>query len=82
MDIFNGEDSVPDEFIEKILEFGTQHFNLQKINIDKTLDLIHNKPNLTKLNNLLDHQVRCACKWCEKYNVDLNYHSIFLNKVK
>tara|TARA_B100000989_G_C19452824_1_gene432567 strand:- start:85 stop:1011 length:927 start_codon:yes stop_codon:yes gene_type:complete len=82
LDIFNGRDSVPDEFIEKILEFGTQHFNLQKINIDKTLDLIHNKPNLTKLNNLLDHQVRCACKWCEKYNVDLNYHSIFLNKVK
>ena len=82
LDIFNSEDSVPDEFTEKILEFGTQHFNLQKLNIDKTLDLIHNKPNLTKLNNLLDHQVRCACKWCEKYNVDLNYHSIFLNKTK
>ena len=82
IDIFSDSDNIPCEFSDMVLEFGTRHFNLQKLNIDKTLSLIHNKPNLTKLNNLLDHQVRCACKWCEKYNVDLNYHSIFLNKTK
>jgi 23S rRNA U2552 (ribose-2'-O)-methylase RlmE/FtsJ len=82
LDIFSEDDQIPEEFTESILDFGTNHFNLQKINIDKTLDLIHNKPSLSKLNNLIDHQVTKACKWCEKYNVDLNYHSIFLNKMK
>ncbi len=81
IDIFSDEDAIPEEFLNNILEFGTRHFNLQKNNIDKTLDLIHNKPNLSKLNNLIEQQIKCACKWCEKYNVDLNYHSIFLNKL-
>ena len=82
LDIFCDNDTIPEEFKESVLEFGTRHFQLQKTNIDKTLDLIHNKPNLTKLNNLIETQINCACKWCEKYNVDLNYQSIFFNKIK
>ena len=82
LDIFCDNDDIPEEFKESVLEFGTRHFHLQKTNIDKTLDLIHNKPNLTKLNNLIETQINCACKWCEKYNVDLNYQSIFFNKIK
>lgn len=82
LDIFDNDDNIPEEFTKTVLDFGTEHFQLQKINIDKTLQLIHNKPSLSKLNNLIDHQVTRACKWCEKYNVDLNYHSIFLNKIK
>jgi 23S rRNA U2552 (ribose-2'-O)-methylase RlmE/FtsJ len=82
LDIFDKDDNIPEEFTKTVLDFGTEHFQLQKINIDKTLQLIHNKPSLSKLNNLIDHQVTRACKWCEKYNVDLNYHSIFLNKIK
>ena len=82
MDLFKDDNILPKEFTEIVLEFGTRHFKLQKNNIDKTLDLIHNKPNLTKLNNLIETQIKCASKWCEKYNVDLNYHSIFFNKIK
>ena len=49
------------------------------------MHLIHNKPNLTKLNNLIETQITCVCKWCEKYKKkknDLNYQNIFFNKIK
>lgn len=82
IDIFSPDEEVPEEFLKMVLDFGTKHFELQRTNIDKTLDLIHNKPNLSQLNNLIELQINSACKWCEKYNVDLNYHSIFLNKIK
>ena len=82
IDIFSDNEDIPAEFLDSILSFGTKHFYLQKNNIDKTLGLIHNKPNLAELNGLIENQISCACKWCEKYNVDLNYQSIFLEKVK
>jgi 23S rRNA U2552 (ribose-2'-O)-methylase RlmE/FtsJ len=82
IDIFSGNEDIPAEFVESVLSFGTKHFYLQKNNIDKTLGLIHNKPNLAELNGLIENQISCACKWCEKYNVDLNYQSIFLEKIK
>jgi 23S rRNA U2552 (ribose-2'-O)-methylase RlmE/FtsJ len=78
--LFDPEWILPEVFLNNIIAINTNHFNLQKDSIHKTLDIIRNKPNLTTLNKLLNQQVLCAVKWCHTYEIQVNYLSTFIDK--
>ena len=54
--------------------------NLQKIYIDKTIDLIENKPNWKELEIILDDQTEKAIEWCQQYHLSINLESYFYQK--
>tara|TARA_Y100000590_G_scaffold39811_2_gene42496 strand:+ start:6426 stop:7601 length:1176 start_codon:yes stop_codon:yes gene_type:complete len=79
LNIVNIFDTILDnDFLNKINNLNTVHYNLQKENIIKTLSLINDDKSLEYLNNLIDLQIRSAVEWCNKYNVKVNEKSYFI----
>ncbi len=70
----------PEEFFNRIQTYNTQSFNQQKIYIDKTIDLIQNKPNWKELEIILDEQTEKAIEWCQQYHLSINLESYFYQK--
>lgn len=74
-------DSIPDDFINKVLEYNTSYFNHQVVNIEKTLKYIdkfsHNEhyEQSELYNKTIDRQVKLAFYWCKKYKCKINYES-------
>lgn len=76
--IFSGD--IPEEINNKIDELNTIHYNEQKKSIERTINLIRKKPNLTSLNDIIASQVIHARKWCNRYEVPINTSSTFIEK--
>ena len=70
----------PEDFFNRIQSYNTQSFNQQKIYIDKTIDLIENKPNWKELEIILDEQTEKAIEWCQQYHLSINLESYFYQK--
>jgi 23S rRNA U2552 (ribose-2'-O)-methylase RlmE/FtsJ len=70
----------PEDFFNRIQSYNTQSFTQQKIYIDKTIDLIENKPNWKELEIILDDQTEKAIEWCQKYHLSINLESYFYQK--
>lgn len=74
-------DKIPKEFINKVLEYNTNYFNQQVLNIEKTLRYIetfslkedYEHSELYK--KTVEHQVKLAFNWCKKYKCKINYES-------
>lgn len=74
-------DKIPEEFINKVLQYNTNYFNQQVLNIEKTLKYI----DRFSLNDDYEHtelykktiqrQVKLAYYWCKKYKCKINYES-------
>ena len=66
-------DSIPEEFINKVLEYNTNYFNQQVLNIEKTLKYIEifslkEEYEHTELyKKTIERQVKLAYYWCKKY---------------
>ena len=76
--IFGGD--IPEEINSKIDELNTIHYNEQKKSIEKTINLINIKPNLSSLNEIIATQVSHAREWCNRYEVPINTSSTFIEK--
>ena len=74
------KNDIPDKIDKKIDELNTIHYKEQKQSIEKTINLIKNKPNLTELNLIIGNQVEHACNWCKKYDIPINNSSTFIEK--
>jgi 23S rRNA U2552 (ribose-2'-O)-methylase RlmE/FtsJ len=74
-------DSIPEEFINKVLEYNTNYFNQQVLNIEKTLKYIEKFSlkedyEYTELyKKTIERQVKLAYYWCKKYKCKINYES-------
>lgn len=76
--IFSGD--IPEEINSKINELNTIHYNEQKKSIERTINLICKKPNLSFLNEIIAQQVSHAQEWCKRYEVPINSNSTFIEK--
>ena len=74
------KDEIPAEIDNKLDGLNTIHYQEQKQSIEKTINLIRNKPNLTELNGIIAEQVSHAKNWCRKYEIPVNTSSTFLEK--
>lgn len=74
------EDNLSDSFIKSIEEYNIQNIEKQTRCIEKTLNLILNKPTARDYNNIIKSQLQHAIEWCNKYNVSINYESKYFLK--
>ncbi len=72
------DEIIDKELLKDIVDFNTTTFNLQKNNISKTLNIINESQNLKKLNNIIKYQTQKAIDWCNRYNINVNYNSVFI----
>ena len=72
----------PHIFFNRINEYNTHSFNLQKEYINKILELINKKPTWIELENIFYKQTEKAIEWCSKYNLSINIDSYFYQKYK
>ena len=72
--------NLPVSFLNQIKQFNRENTKFQIQTIEYTLELIEKKKNLTFLTNIIGKQVKKAKEWCQKYNMNINYRSSFVNK--
>ena len=77
-DIFSN--NLPQSFIDKIRHFNEENTKYQIKNIQKTLDLIEEKKNLSMLSLIIENQVKKAKEWCNMYNMEVNLKSNFIQR--
>ena len=70
----------PIEFYNRIDEYNKQSFNQQKIYLEKTLDIITNKPDWKELEIIFNEQTEKAVNWCRAYNLPITIDSYFYQK--
>lgn len=69
---------IPYPFYQSIKEYNTSCYNVQKIFINKTLDIITHRCSLSYLKHLLQIQIKNAVNWCHLYKVPVNNRSHFM----
>ncbi len=70
----------PIEFYNRIDKYNKLSFNQQKIYLEKTLDIINNKPNQKELDKIFSYQTEKAVEWCNAYNLNITIDSYFYQK--
>ena len=60
--------------------FNEENTKYQIKNIQKTLDLIEEKKNLSMLSLIIENQVKKAKEWCNMYNMEVNLKSNFIQR--
>jgi len=70
----------PKWFIERIKEYNSKSFEQQTIYIQKTLEIIDNKPNWKDLEIIIDYQTEKSIEWCCNYHLSINLESYFYQK--
>lgn len=71
--------NVPTKFIEKISFYNNILINNQIKHINCTIKLIENKQNKEMYNEIVNNQINKAKEWCEKYEIEINTLSCYLN---
>ena len=72
----------PRTFFERVQSYNEHSFKQQSIYIDKTIELIKNKPSWTELEIIINNQTEKAIEWCEQYHLSINLESYFYQKYK
>jgi 23S rRNA U2552 (ribose-2'-O)-methylase RlmE/FtsJ len=72
----------PQQFFQRVQSYNEQGFKQQTIYIDKTIELIKNKPSWTELEIIINNQTEKAIEWCEQYHLSINLESYFYQKYK
>jgi 23S rRNA U2552 (ribose-2'-O)-methylase RlmE/FtsJ len=70
----------PNEFFIRVQEYNNQSYLEQKKYIDKTIELIQNKPSWKELDLIFYQQAEKAIKWCQYYHLSINLESYFYQK--
>ena len=65
-------------FLNIIQLYNISNSKNQIQNIKNTLNILKGNINVDK-NKIKDKQIKTALSWCKKYNVDVNFNSIYLN---
>ncbi len=72
------------KLIHQLNLYNEKYLNYQKSSLDKVLNIAKNNPSsmIDKKNydDLIKNQVQNAYNWCIKYNIPINYESIFWKK--
>lgn len=75
VDIFNIK--IPKSFITSLEYYGLLLYNRQQKSFNYINDLYLNLTK-KKLYNILNNQIKSSFNWCKKYNIEIEYNSIFL----
>lgn len=70
----------PLEFYNRISCYNKLSYEQQKIYLEKTLNIINNKPNLKDLDQIFREQTEKAIEWCNAYNLNITIDSYFYQK--
>ena len=71
---------IDNEYIYNLDKFNKDYLINQKFYLDKTINLIKNKPCKSDYYEIIKDQVNIAINWCEKYNIKVNKNSIYYKK--
>ena len=72
--------NMSDEFISEIRRYNEVYCKGQVKCIDHTLEIINTNLTHTVYNEVLEHQVELAVKWCKYYHVEINRDSYYVKK--
>lgn len=73
------DSKIPTIIKENLNKYNKNFCDHQIHNIKNTLEIIESRPSLKYLNDIVSTQCKSAMKWCEKYKVEINLNSNFLN---
>lgn len=78
--IFEFKNKIPNQFYDLMKSYNFYIVSKQIINILKTLIYINADLTNKNINQIKQEQTILALTWCKKYNIPINYTSIFLKK--
>lgn len=78
IDVF---DVIPYPFYQSMKEYNTSCYQVQKIFINKTLNIITKKCSISYVRHLLDNQIQNAINWCYRYKIPVNNKSGFVKQL-
>lgn len=81
-EIFEFNLNIPKKFLMKIYDYNSRFLNYQIKHIDKTFELINNKLNKKKYEEILKQQTILAYNWCIKHKEPINILSRYYIKYK
>ncbi len=67
------------KFVHVMFKYNSDYIDNQLKYINQTIDYVNNRPDKELYTKIVKQQINNAIEWCERYNIEINHNSRYLN---